>query len=194
MPRINLLPWREQQRTQRRNQFFAGLGGALVGAALVTFIGYQFMDGRVSHQNQRNELLRTEIAELDLRITEILELEQQKGRLLARMEIIEQLQRSRPEIVHLFDELVRAMPDGVYLTSLRQTGRRLEIQGEAESNTRVSAFMRNIENSEWLTQPDLRVVEVRPTTGQRAGGDFAPRASQFTVMARQVSPHEEDGQ
>ncbi|MCC5795630.1 MAG: PilN domain-containing protein [Chromatiales bacterium] len=194
MPRINLLPWREQQRIQRRNQFFAGLGGALAGAALVTFLGYQVMDGRVSHQDQRNELLRSEIASLDLRIAEILELEQKKARLLARMEIIEQLQRSRPEIVHVFDELVRALPDGVYLTSVTQTGRRLEIQGRAESNTRVSAFMRNIDSSDWLTQPDLRVVEVRPATGQSAGGDSGPRMSQFTVIARQVSPHEENGQ
>jgi len=193
MPRINLLPWREQQRIQRRNQFFAGLGGALLAAALVTWLTHQYMDGLVSHQQQRNSLLQTEIAALDLRIAEILELETKKDRLLARMEIIEQLQRSRPEIVHLFDELVRALPDGVYLTQLRQSGQRLEIQGTAESNTRVSAFMRNIDRSEWLTQPDLQVVEVRP--GSARGGDFAPRSSQFTVIARQLSPgSEEDGQ
>lgn len=196
MPRINLLPWREQKRTQRRNQFFIGLGGALLAAGLVTWVGHQLMEGRIGHQQERNGLLKAEIAALDLRIAEIDELELKKDRLLARMEIIEQLQRSRPEVVHLFDELVKALPDGVYLTALKQSGRRLEIQGSAESNTRVSAFMRNIDRSDWLTQPDLQVVEVRPASGQRGGpADFSPRASQFTVIARQVSPgSEEEGQ
>jgi len=189
MPRVNLLPWREQKRVQRRNQFFIGLGGALLAAGLVTWVGHQIMEGLIGHQQQRNGLLKSEIAELDLRIAEIDELELKKDRLLARMEIIEQLQRSRPEVVYLFDELVRALPDGVYLTTVKQSGRRLEIQGSAESNTRVSAFMRNIDRSDWLTQPDLQVVEVRPASGQRgATADFSPRASQFTVIARQTSP------
>jgi type IV pilus assembly protein PilN len=122
-----------------------------------------------------------------------------KERLLARMEIIEQLQRSRPEVVHIFDELVRTLPDGVRLTSVKQTGRRIEIKGDAESNTRVSAFMRNIDKSKWLTQPDLEVVEVR-AAGARAKkgagpietGAFAGRSSQFTVYANQVSVTDEE--
>lgn len=196
MPRINLLPWREQKRVQRRNQFYIGLGGAVLVAGLATWAGHQVMQGLIDHQQGRNDLLNTEIAALDLRIAEIDELELKKERLLARMEIIEELQRSRPEVVHLFDEVVKALPDGVYLTALKQSGRQLEIQGSAESNTRVSAFMRNIDGSDWLTQPDLQVVEVRPASGQRGNtADFSPRASQFTVIAKQVSPgSEEDGQ
>ena len=196
MPRVNLLPWREQKRIQRRNQFFTALGGAVLVAGLVTWVGHQIMQGMIDHQQERNDLLKTEIAALDLRIAEIDELELKKDRLLARMEIIEQLQRSRPEVVYLFDELARSLPDGVYLTALKQSGRQLEIQGSAESNTRVSAFMRNIDRSDWLTQPDLQVVEVRPASGQRGSAtDFSPRASQFTVVARQVATGgEEDEQ
>jgi len=102
------------------------------------------------------------------------------------MKIIEQLQKSRPEIVHLFEDLVLTLPDGVYLSSVKQTGRRLEIKGTAESNTRVSAFMRNIDKSEWLEAPDLKVVEVKGGNG-RTG-----RASEFTVFAQQVKNEEEE--
>ena len=125
-------------------------------------------------QRDRNEFLKQEIAELDKQIEEILELETRKSRLLARMDIIEQLQRSRPGIVHVFDDMVNVMPEGVFLSSVKQTGRRVEMVGVAESNTRVSALMRNIDKSEWLTNPDLEVVEVKtmvaagkPARGQR---------------------------
>jgi type IV pilus assembly protein PilN len=157
------------------------------------------MDGIIGNQNSRNDLLKTEISALDKRIADILELEAKKERLLARMEIIEELQRSRPEIVHVFDELVQTLPDGVRLISVKQTGRRLEIKGDAESNTRVSAFMRNIDKSKWLTQPDLQVVEVRESgakpkkaDGPVETGQFAGRSSQFTVYADQVSTTEEE--
>ncbi|MEO7387527.1 MAG: PilN domain-containing protein [Gammaproteobacteria bacterium] len=196
MPKVNLLPWRAEKRTKNRNQFFIGLGASLVAAGLAVLASNFVMEGIISNQNSRNALLKTEIAALDKRIAEILELEAKKERLLARMEIIEQLQRSRPEIVHVFDELVRTLPDGVRLTSIKQTSRRLEIKGDAESNTRVSAFMRNIDKSKWLTQPDLQVVEVREAGAKGKGkkavgpvetGEFARRSSQFTVSASQVS-------
>jgi type IV pilus assembly protein PilN len=138
-------------------------------------------------------LLEDEIVLLDERIAEILDLEVKKERLLARMEIIEQLQRSRPEIVHVFEELVRTLPDGVRLTSVKQSGKRIEIRGDAESNTRVSAFMRNLDKSEWFTQPDLEVVEVREAGGRakkgvpQETGEFAGRSSQFVVYANQES-------
>lgn len=199
MPRINLLPHRAELRTKRRNQFFIGLGASLLAAGVAVVISNFVMDGIIGNQNSRNDLLKTEISALDKRIEEILDLEAKKERLLARMEIIEQLQRSRPEIVHVFDELVRTLPDGVRLTSVKQTGRRLEIKGDAESNTRVSAFMRNIDKSKWLTQPDLQVVEVRETgakpkkaTGPVETGEFAGRSSQFTVYANQVSTSDEE--
>jgi type IV pilus assembly protein PilN len=197
MPRINLLPWREKQRLRRRNQFFAGLAGGVAAAGLVIGLASWIMDGIIANQNERNELLKAEIAQLDKKIAEILDLEASKDRLLARMAIIEQLQRSRPEIVHVFDELVRTLPDGVYLTSIKQSGKRLEIRGTAESNTRVSAFMRNIDQSKWLTQPDLQVVEVRDATSKpqrgvpQQTGAFVGRSSQFVVYANQVSATED---
>jgi len=179
MPRINLLPWRDELRAQRRTQFYAAMGGAFGVAALIVLIGVLMMDSVIDAQRERNQYLQTEIAALDARIKEILGLEEQKDRLVARMEIIEQLQQSRPEIVHVFEELVYTLPDGVYLTSVKQTGQRIEIKGSAESNTRVSALMRNIDSSKWLEKPELEVVEVKNS------GD-GPRMSEFTVFAKGV--------
>jgi type IV pilus assembly protein PilN len=199
MPRINLLPHRAELRTKRRNQFFIGLAGSLGAAGLAVVASNFVMDGIINSQNGRNEVLKTEISALDKRIAEILDLEAKKERLLARMQIIEELQRSRPEIVHVFDELVRTLPDGVRLTAVKQVNRRLEISGDAESNTRVSAFMRNIDKSKWLTQPDLQVVEVRDSgtkpkkaIGPVETGEFAGRSSLFTVFANQVSTVSEE--
>jgi type IV pilus assembly protein PilN len=135
------------------------------------------MSAAIAHQNDRNSILNDEIAELDKQITEIQGLEDQKRRLLARMEIIETLQRSRPEIVHIFDELVRILPEGVYLTYLKQTGARFEMRGVAQSSTRVSAFMRNIDTSEWLADPALRIVE-RKGRDPGQGADFTLFATQ----------------
>lgn len=176
MPRINLLPWREAERKRRRQEFLLGIVGALAGAGLVWLIVNWQFQAAIDYQNERNQLLKNEIAELDKQITEILGLEQQKQRLIARMEIIEQLQRSRPEVVHLFDQLVRTLPEGVYLTSVSQNNKRLQLKGVAQSSTRVSTYMRNIDASEWLESPALEVVQ---TTGD-AGANF-------TLYANQVS-------
>jgi type IV pilus assembly protein PilN len=192
MPRINLLPWRAELRKKRRNQFFVGLGGAAVGALVVTGLANWVMGAVIDNQQERNQILNNEIAALDKRIKEIIDLEAQKERLLARMEIIEQLQSSRPEIVHVFDQLVRTLPEGVHLKSIKQTGPQLEIKGAAESNTRVSAFMRNIDKSGWLKDPDLEVVEVKAPKSTTAVG--TPRASEFTVVAKQASAKDEEAQ
>jgi len=189
MPRINLLPWRAELRARRGNQFFIGLGGAVVAAALVIGLASLVMGAIVNNQQARNDLLDGEIKALDKRIEEIRDLEAKKDRLLARMDIIEQLQRSRPGIVHVFDQLVRTLPDGVSLTAVKQRGTNIEIKGQAESNTRVSAFMRNIDKSGWLKDPDLTVVEVKSTGKQ--GDATAPRASEFTVVAKQVVVRDE---
>jgi len=178
MPRINLLPWRESERKRKRQEFILSIGAALATAALVTLLGRWQMSAAIEHQNDRNRILGEEIAELDKQIQEILGLENQKRRLLARMEVIETLQRSRPEIVHIFDEVVRVLPEGVYLTYLKQSGTRFEIRGVAQSSTRVSAFMRNIDASEWLADPALRVVENK---GRDGGG------AEFTLFANQRS-------
>ena len=188
MPRINLLPWRDAQRKQKRQEFILSIGAALATAALVTLIGRWQMSASIEHQQQRNQVLNDAIAQLDKQIQEILGLENQKRKLLARMEIIETLQRSRPEIVHIFDEIVRTLPDGVYLTFLKQSGTRIELRGVAQSSTRVSAFMRNIDNSQWLADPSLQVVE---TKGRDTG-----RGAEFTLFASQrsqVPPADEPG-
>jgi type IV pilus assembly protein PilN len=178
MPRINLLPWREAERKRKRQEFFLSIGAAVATAALVVLLGRWQMNAAIEHQGERNQIISDEIAELDKQIQEIVGLEKQKERLLARMEIIETLQRSRPEIVHVFDELVRILPEGVYLTYLKQTGTRFEIRGVAQSSTRVSAFMRNIDASEWLADPALQIVQ---RTGAGAG------SSDFTLFATQRS-------
>jgi type IV pilus assembly protein PilN len=178
MPRINLLPWREAERKRKRQEFFLSIGAAIATAALVILVGRWQMNAAIEHQNARNQIISDEIAVLDKQIQEILGLEKQKERLLARMEIIETLQRSRPEIVHVFDEVVRVLPEGVYLTYLKQSGTRFEIRGVAQSSTRVSAFMRNIDASEWLADPALQIV----VSEGRAGG-----GASFTLFANQRS-------
>lgn len=178
MPRINLLPWRAEERKRRKLEFTVALGGATLGGAVVAFAAYLMLDSMIDDQVQRNERLRAEITVLDKQIEEINDLETQKQKFIARMEIIEKLQRSRPEIVHLFDEIVRTLPDGAYLTALSQKDRRLKIEGVAQSSTRVSAFMRNLDGSQWLRNPELEVVE---TKKDQALG------SRFTLFAEQVS-------
>jgi len=178
MPRINLLPWREAERKRKRQEFVLSIGAALATAALVALLGRWEMSAAISHQQDRNTVLQDEIAKLDKQIEEINGLDAQKRRLLARMEIIERLQRSRPEIVHVFDEIVRVLPEGVYLTYLKQTGPKFEFRGVAQSSTRVSTLMRNIEASEWLSDPSLQIVETRGQTGGGAG---------FTLFAKQRS-------
>jgi type IV pilus assembly protein PilN len=177
MPRINLLPWREAERKRKRQEFYLSLGAAVATAALVTLLGQWQMNSAIKHQQARNDYLTGEIALLDKQIEEINGLDAQKQRLLARMEIIETLQRSRPEIVHVFDEIVRVLPEGVYLTYLRQSGTRFEVRGVAQSSTRVSSFMRNIDASEWLAEPTLQIVQ----TNSKGTG------SEFTLFANQRS-------
>ncbi|HXR19703.1 MAG TPA: PilN domain-containing protein [Steroidobacteraceae bacterium] len=178
MPRINLLPWREQLRRDRKIAFFVSLGIAAGVAAVVAFAAYLLLGSMIDGQDQRNERLRGEIKVLDKQIEEINDLESQKQRFIARMQIIEKLQRSRPEVVHLFDELVKAMPDGTYLTSIKQSSTKLKLEGVAQSSTRVSTLMRNIASSQWLRNPELEVVE---SAKDNSGG------SRFVLDAAQIS-------
>jgi len=180
MPRINLLPWRAAERKQRQKQFGVWTALALGAAAVVTGLVYLSVAGAISSQLDKNALLGREIEKLNAQITEILGLEAQRARMRARMEVIEKLQRSRPEVVHLFDQLARTLPDGVYLTSVKQNEKRLEIKGVAQSSTRVSALMRNIDASEWMENPDLEVVETK--RGTALGSDFTLFATQVGVQ------------
>jgi type IV pilus assembly protein PilN len=179
MPRINLLPWREHERKERKVHFTVALGVAALAGGVLTFAIYLMFGSMIDAQERRNETLRTEIKRLDKQIEEINDLENAKQKFIARMEIIEKLQRSRPEIVHVFDEIVRTLPDGVYLTGVKQTDKKFKFDGVAQSSTRVSSFMRNIDGSEWLRNPELVVVQT--------GKDNKSGSSNFTLFADQVS-------
>lgn len=181
MPSINLLPWRAELRKRRQKEFLIGLGGALGLAVLIALAAHFTVSTMIDRQQAKNDLLKSEIAQLDKQIEEIIALEEEKARMVARMEVIEKLQKSRPEVVKLFDDMVTTLPEGVYLTSVKQSARRLEFDGVAQSSTRVSAFMRNIDASEVLAKPDLKVIE----TGTPGAG------SKFTLFAQLKSPEAE---
>jgi type IV pilus assembly protein PilN len=178
MPRINLLPWREGQRKERKLAFAVALGVAALASVLTAGASYVLFGSMIQAQVRRNEQLRAEIKQVDKQIEEINNLETAKQNFIARMKIIEQLQRSRPEIVHVFDEIVRTLPDGVYLTSVKQSSAKLKFEGVAQSSTRVSSFMRNLDGSDWLKNPELEVVQ---TAKNNTPG------SNFTLTAQEVS-------
>jgi type IV pilus assembly protein PilN len=181
MPRINLLPWREGQRKERKLAFLVALGVAAIAAGITAFAAYLMYGSMIESQQSRNDKLRVEIKTLDKQIEEINDLETAKQRFIARMDIIEKLQRSRPEIVHVFDEIVRTLPEGVYLTVVKQTDKRLKFEGVAQSSTRVSSFMRNLDGSQWLRNPELEVVQT--SKGSNPGSSFTLTADQVTTVA-----------
>ncbi len=177
MPRINLLPWREAERKKRQRDFGVALAGGVV-VAIVCVLGTIFAYSQmIDNQGLRNERLNEEIRLVDEKIEKIADLERRKERLLARMEIIEQLQKSRPEIVHLFDEIARQIPEGVYLTGMKQTGSKVEVRSIAQSSTRVSQLMRQIDASDWMADPEVERVETT-TSG-------ASRQAEFIVNLKQ---------
>ena len=155
-----------------------GLVGALALALVISLLAHFSVSTMIDAQQRRNDLLKSEIVALDKQIEEIVALEEQKARMIARMQVIDRLQKSRPEVVRLFDEIVRTLPEGVYLTSVKQTARRLEFEGVAQSSTRVSAFMRNMDASDVLSNPDLKVIE----TGASGAG------SKFTLFGQLRAP------
>jgi type IV pilus assembly protein PilN len=161
MARINLLPWREERRKLRNREaqtlFLATAFAAVLVVFLIVFQYGRLIDGQIA----RNTLLQTEITAVDRKIKEVEEFEKERSRLLSRKQIIEQLQSSRSVMVHLFDDLVRTLPEGVRLNSIKQTGEQLTLAGSAESNARVSEYMRKLETSEWMGSPDLQIVEAK---------------------------------
>lgn len=181
MTQINLLPWREELRQEQKKQFGMMAGMTLVlAAAIVGLIHFQ-MQAKIDYQLSRNRFLDQEIKKLDEEIKEIAELQKVRRSLIERMEVIQDLQASRPSIVHLFSEIVSTVPNGVYLQTLAQTGSNLLINGEAESNARVSTYMRNLSASDWLKDPNLTVIEVQDKT--------VNRISTFTLTVKQTSPN-----
>jgi type IV pilus assembly protein PilN len=188
MIRINLLPHREQKRQARQRQFVSlAIGLAILGAAVVLLVHVAF-GWQIEGQEGRNGLLKAEIAKLDSQIKEIDKLREQTQALLARKQIVETLQSNRTEAVHLLDQMVRQLPDGIYLKSLRQVGAKVTLVGYAQSSARVSTLMRNIEASPWLQSPEL--VEIKSVASPTAK-DL--RVNEFTLNVRikQAAPPEE---
>ena len=179
MPKINLLPWREELRQKRKKDFFGALAVAVLAGGGVIYASKWVVQQRIDNQEARNEILQLEIQQLDAQIEEIRGLENQKERLVARMRIIEELQQSRPLVVHLFDELVEALPEGTNYTRVSQTNERVELTGLASSTTRVATLMRSIQDSDWLAAPELGSIQ--------AVNDGPARTSEFSVAARQIS-------
>lgn len=178
MPMINLLPWREELRQKRKKEFLLAILGAVIVAGALTFGTKMFFQARISNQEARNNMLRAEITELDRQIEEINRLDAEKQRLLDRLEIIEELERTTPEAVTLVDSLADIMLEGTYLTSVAQTGANIRIEGRSQSNQRISDMMREIYDSTWLEDPELDVVQNTDSGPQRQG--------QFTMLMEQV--------
>lgn len=168
MVKINLLPWREERRKQRQQEFYAMLGGAVVVGILLSALGWMWFNGQISGQQNRNAFLEEEIRKVEEEIKEIEDLQKKREALLNRKQVIEELQANRFQMVHLFDSLMRTVPDGLVLTGLKQDGELLTLEGRAQSNTRVATYMRNLESSGWMKNPDVSVIEVTQPQGQGA--------------------------
>ncbi len=182
MARINLLPWRAELRREQRIEFGIMLGITAVVAIVVSLAVWWYYDQKIDYQKQRNAFLDAEIAKLDKKIEEIKSMEQERERLVKRIEAIQNLQTVRPLEVRLFDEIVTTLPDGVYIKQIDHKGSAITIRGSAQSQSRVSNYMRNIEASKWLTNPKLEVVQ---TTQETKEGD---RTSDFVLHVDQVLP------
>ncbi len=184
MAQINLLPWRETLRKEKQKEYIAITAFFAALTAVVIGFVHIHMNGAIEYQKRRNQYLENEIKILDGKIKEIEKLESTKKALIDRMNVIQNLQATRPQVVHLFDELVRTLPNGVYLTGVKQSQGKLDISGKAESNARVSAYMRNIDASQWLAASRLNVIETQKT-------GFG-RVSDFKLEAQQTAPKSTD--
>jgi type IV pilus assembly protein PilN len=188
MARINLLPWRAERRKLRQKEFVTMLGMAALAGVVLWFLVNTYYNNQIGGQNERNAYLQDQITQVDTQIKQIEELDKKKAKLLARKEVIEQLQANRSQMVHLFDSLVRTIPDGVTLTSIKQEGDKLTLEGRSQSNARVSTYMRNLEGSGWMTKPDLSIIEAK------AGDPGLPYTFTLSVMlANPNAPKDTDG-
>jgi type IV pilus assembly protein PilN len=177
--RLNLLPWREMKRREQDRQLLTIAIGAWVLMALVVFYGYMHVSALVENQQKRNQFLESEIKKVEEEIKEIASIKKQRQDLIARMNVIYQLQSDRTRIVRVFDELARRLPQGVQFSTIKMSGDKLSLQGVAQSNARVSALMRNLDASDWFTGPELDVINVRVK-----GSD---RVSEFSLQVKQVA-------
>ena len=184
MARINLLPWREERRAERKKGFLVALALVALLAALVLIVVDQLINSEIDYQNRRNGYLRKNIAELDAKVAEIRDLQRKRTELLDRMRVIQELQGNRPIIVRIMDQLVRTVPDGVFYTSLKSSAGKITVEGVAESNNRVSSLMRRMEGSDWLEEPNLDAV--------RAAPDFGDQATTFNLTVNVQLPTQEE--
>jgi type IV pilus assembly protein PilN len=183
MAKINLLPWREELRKQKQKDFIAAIGASVLLTIGLIVAVHVYIEGLKEYQNQRNQLLEAEIRQLDVQIAKIRDIEETKKKLLAKIDVIQKLQESRPEIVHLFDEIPKVTPDGIYLTKLTQTGSALTFNGKTQSNARVSAFMRAIEASKWINSPKVVVIQSQDKKEAEHASNFTMTASQGAKSA-----------
>jgi type IV pilus assembly protein PilN len=191
MARINLLPWRAERRAQRQKEFYGMLGLAAAVGVLLSFAIWFHYNQQISGQNVRNQFLEGEIKKVEEQIVQIEALDKQKDRLLARKKVIEQLQANRSQMVHLFDSLVRTIPDGVALANIKQEGEILTLEGRSQSNARVSTYMRNLEGSGWMTNPDLSIIEAKSESKEGAPATSDSRALPyvFTLQVKLANPN-----
>ena len=182
--KINLLPWREQRREDKKREFLQVLAGVAVLAGAITFGVDRFYNSAIDTQASRNTYLQKEITVLEGRIQEIQQLQTKRQELLARMQVIQSLQGNRPIIVRVFDELARQLADRVFYTDLRLQAGKLDIQGVAESNNRISSQLRNFDESEWFKNPNVRAINAQPA--------FGPQAAAFTLTVLQDTPQKEE--
>ena len=188
MAHLNLLPWRAELRRQQQKDFITVTAFGVLITLLLVLLLHLDINSRLDYQSERNKYIQSEIASLDSKIKEIQDLEIKRKRLLAKMEVIQELQASRPEIVHLFDELGRTIPEGLYLTDLSQSDKNLIVNGMAQSNARISAYMRNLESSAWLKDPVLNIIE----TKVESKDNRKERQSRFTLQIKQATEKTED--
>ncbi|MBF6647159.1 PilN domain-containing protein [Methylobacter sp. BlB1] len=187
MTKINLLPWREELRKQKKQDFINVIVLSVLLTIAVLGLVHFYIEGLKEYQERRNKMLQDEIALLDKKIQEIKDIEEKKSKLLAKIDVIQRLQESRPEIVHLFDEIARTTPEGVFLTKFTQTASDLTFDGKSQSNARVSAFMRAIDISPWLQMPKLDVIQSKDKTNSEQLSDFTMHAKQGKQKAEDVN-------
>ncbi|SBV36708.1 Fimbrial assembly family protein [uncultured Stenotrophomonas sp.] len=190
MARINLLPWRAERRKQRQREFYSMLGLAAVAGVVLSLLLWFYYSQQISGQNERNGYLEAEIAKVKEQNKEIDRLDIQKRRLLDRKKVIEELQGKRSQMVHLFDSLVRTIPDGVVLTSLKQEGDLLTLEGRTQSNARISTYMRNLEGSGWMSNPELSVIEAKAQESSGSAVDIKSLPYVFVLRVKLPAPGE----
>lgn len=183
MTRINLLPWRDELRKKKQEEFIIGIVLVAVAAIAILFGIQKYLEGQIAEQQDKKRIVVEKLAEVNLITAKIKDIEIQNSILQSKRNAIQRLQKSRPEIVHFIDTIARVTPEGVFLTSLTQNNAQVALHGKTQSNARISAFMRNVETSHWLVSPELNIIQ---------GGTENGRLSNFTLHARQWESHAED--